>query len=347
MGIAIKCAAVGLGLVAAAAIAEAALRIAPRPGSPAELAIYRPHHHISYVIAPRAPSMQARGPHNSLGFRGPDVLREKRPGFARIACVGGSTTYGTTQVDERECWPRKLESALRAKRPRLEVLNCGIPAHNSADSMQLLRERVMPLAPDVVVLYMGYNDVMPRFVPNFRPDYTHYRSTWIHPDDPALRPSIEILDRLQRLLRRPAFPLVLRQLTTHPYDENQTLEEKSFAASSPQTFERNIRTMVDALLGAGIQPVLATQSYFEARLEPDFGYRAHFFRNGMRQHAEAMRNVAMERKVLLVDLERAIRTADAFDDPVHHNSVGTQQVARQIAEAIDRRGLLGPRKPPK
>lgn len=342
MGLRAKLAAATVGLTVALGVGEVALRTFETRGPVHEIDLYRPDLHCGYRIASRAPSMSRRGPHNALGFRGPEVERPKPPGLFRVVCVGGSTTYGTTDPTDAETWPRRMEQALRSARPRVEVVNAGVPAHNSADSLQLLREVVLPLQPDVVVFLLGYNDVVPRFVPGFRSDFEHFRSTWKHPNDRAA--PLAILRLLARRSTAPGGSAVLRTLTARPHDESPAAEDSAFGMSSTGPFARNVRTMIDGTRGAGAHPVLLTQAHTEAFLERDLGRRTPFFRKGMAEHAMALREIAKTQNVLLVDLERSVAARVHFDDCVHLSSAGNQVVARFVAEAVG--PILGAATPP-
>ena len=57
-------------------------------------------------------------------------------------------------------WPEVLEQIIRERlkpsRP-VEVINAGIPAHTLVNSLSRLAPDILPLKPDMVVCYHGYN----------------------------------------------------------------------------------------------------------------------------------------------------------------------------------------------
>jgi hypothetical protein len=73
---------------------------------------YSPHRYLGFYPTPNF----ARGlnRHNSLGFRGEEFEIEKPEGAFRIACLGGSTTYGVLE-DFRESFPYSLQQALHER----------------------------------------------------------------------------------------------------------------------------------------------------------------------------------------------------------------------------------------
>jgi hypothetical protein len=100
---------------------------------------------------------------NAQGFRGPLVALEKPPGTLRVACLGDSHTFGHGVADG-ETWPDGLRALLgpRAGGVKVEVMNCGVNAHNTLQEVSLLGERVMAYEPDLVLLQYHLNDAAER-----------------------------------------------------------------------------------------------------------------------------------------------------------------------------------------
>lgn len=96
---------------------------------------------------------------NSWGFRGPDFSQAKSPGTIRIVCLGASTTEGS-QGDE-ETYPYYLRQALLQLIPgrTIEVINAGHHGQGIADLLEILRRRVLPLDPDIVIFYEAANNI--------------------------------------------------------------------------------------------------------------------------------------------------------------------------------------------
>lgn len=99
---------------------------------------------------------------NSMGFRGEEFPYAKQPGELRIACVGGSTTFCAEASHDSRTWPAQLQAQLRERFPErdVRVINAGVPGYRIRHSLQNLRERVLPLRPDVVILYHAHNDII-------------------------------------------------------------------------------------------------------------------------------------------------------------------------------------------
>jgi hypothetical protein len=94
---------------------------------------------------------------NSLGYRGPEIERDKPPHVLRILCLGDSGTFGQF-VDDEETLSSNLEQLLRQDHPSVEVINGGVPGTTIVDQMEILK-RSMVLKPDIVILTFSENDI--------------------------------------------------------------------------------------------------------------------------------------------------------------------------------------------
>lgn len=121
--------------------------------------MYYPHLRLRYGLVP---GLDYYGwfKINSLGFRGPEVSVDKKPGVLRIVCLGGSTTFDIGSIGTARPWPEVMEAELRQRlgTQSIEVLNLGIPGSTSLDSLIDLQIRVLDLKPDLLIVYQGHND---------------------------------------------------------------------------------------------------------------------------------------------------------------------------------------------
>jgi lysophospholipase L1-like esterase len=90
---------------------------------------------------------------NAHGFRGPPLDAVKKR--ARVLCVGGSTTFGVTTAKDDKPYPEVLQDLLGKK---FEVVNGGIYGHDIMMNFRELRRKFLPVRPDVIVIYQGWND---------------------------------------------------------------------------------------------------------------------------------------------------------------------------------------------
>lgn len=94
---------------------------------------------------------------NEVGFRGCSWHKTKKPGVLRIACFGGSTTFGHC-VDDHETWPAELARLLNANSCKSEVMNFGVPGWDSSKDRDLAISVIDEYNPDVLLFHEGWND---------------------------------------------------------------------------------------------------------------------------------------------------------------------------------------------
>jgi lysophospholipase L1-like esterase len=96
---------------------------------------------------------------DSKGFRGPEIPPQKGNAY-RIVALGESTTFGMTLLPNQKPWPELLEQMIRERlkpgRP-VEVINAGVPGYALSDNLSRLRRDILPLKPDMIISYHGYN----------------------------------------------------------------------------------------------------------------------------------------------------------------------------------------------
>jgi len=96
---------------------------------------------------------------NRRGLRGPELEPTFGPGELRVVALGDSCTFGKG-VLESECWPRVLETVLRARAPGRQVLvaNLGHNGYSGRTYERVFKSLGAPLEPQVVVVGYNLND---------------------------------------------------------------------------------------------------------------------------------------------------------------------------------------------
>ncbi len=96
---------------------------------------------------------------NGLGFRGREIAESKGDHY-RIVALGESTTFGMTINPGEKPWPELLEEMIRERlklsRP-VEVINAGMPAYDLENNLRRIERDILPLKPDLIISYHGYN----------------------------------------------------------------------------------------------------------------------------------------------------------------------------------------------
>lgn len=107
---------------------------------------------------------------NSQGMRALGPVKPKAEGLMRIICLGDSYTFGT-DVDDEYTYPGQLQDLLnQARAARFEVINAGVMGYSSRQGLVYLREKLLNLEPDLVILEFGLNDAQPAVWTTFRSD---------------------------------------------------------------------------------------------------------------------------------------------------------------------------------
>jgi GDSL-like Lipase/Acylhydrolase family len=168
-----KCAmAVTVGLVLGVTVAEAAVRVFALTGTEAGQRIaardpfeflYEPFGNHGYRQRPGKVERyknRTRAVFNSMGYRGPVVSVEKPAGTYRIVLLGGSTTFGYG-VNDDETIDAHMRRLLPARFPGacFEVVNLALGGYDSYQDYERMRVDGTRLAPDLVIVNSGINDV--------------------------------------------------------------------------------------------------------------------------------------------------------------------------------------------
>ena len=125
------------------------------------LLIYETDGPMQYHLRPNAQThiCESQISINSKGFRGPEFPEDKKDAY-RIVVLGESTTFGFTIATNEKPWPELLEKMihdrLKISRP-VEVINAGVPGYNINQNLYRLPKQILPLKPEMIISYHGYN----------------------------------------------------------------------------------------------------------------------------------------------------------------------------------------------
>ena len=98
---------------------------------------------------------------NSAGMRDREYALEKPADTYRIAVTGDSFTFGVG-VPFEDTYPKLLEGRLNESRKgpvRYEVMNFACGGYGTVDEVEVLKEKALPFAPDLIVLGFNITDL--------------------------------------------------------------------------------------------------------------------------------------------------------------------------------------------
>lgn len=289
---------------------------------------------------------------NRFGLRGALPAVPKPTGRVRVLALGGSTTFGYS-VGDGEDWPSRLGSLLGDGH---EVINAGRPGATTFRNFAYLRDHLLRLEPDVVVLYEGFNDLW-RGVRRHAGDQPDYGIV-----DEDLPPSAEPLDqgdpapwpwRLSFLTYRGARWLGPRLVEWRPLWPEPPVGRGPFRFDPAVTaiYERNLGAMVRLCRSHGVRAVIATFAGCDDASQPAEEQRrrmAYVTREipqldatsgmeAMELYRDMTRRVARAEGAPLVDLARLMpRDLDGFTDTVHFTPTGERRLAEILARELAR-----------
>lgn len=280
---------------------------------------------------PYLPYVNKPNPRHPLGMQiiVNDLSLEESELFT-IVTVGGSTTASL--------YPRFLYFYLKENYPEqnFRVVNAGIPAWTTAESLINLALRALEYHPDLIVVYHAYNDVFPSCVENFKADYSHWRKQL----DVELEPNL--FDTFPQIFDQSAFYVGLRRLITDP----KKPPANTFAASTIQqayretcdfngrdTFRRNIVSMIGIAQVHQSDVLLVSQSVhvYDDRLD----YIRHV--EEAEAHNAILEAVATEYDTYYLDFYNVWQPelrAEYHTDLIHLTDDGYEILAQSIGDKI-------------
>ena len=270
---------------------------------------------------------------NSISLRDHEIAVPKPKGLYRILSLGESTSFGAGVADN-ETYAKVVERMLRERFPerQWEVVNAGVGAYSSFQCVKYLELYGLALQPDMVWLFSGANDGLASYVRN----YANLKDGFGYTD----KELYEVRNRfagLLRLLNHSDLYKLFKQLQTgrllESYGRNvagrekQLKQQRVWRPRVPVDDRReNLARYADLARARRVVPILLLPAYWTSPAHPE----------------DVMREVAREKKALLIDLPAALHASGQFKscwfamDEVggHPNAVGHRLMAETIAAAL-------------
>jgi lysophospholipase L1-like esterase len=260
-----------------------------------------------------------------LGFRGPEVSLAKPPGVYRVVALGDSATFGPHEV---ECAYPFLLPDLLAPRPT-EVVNAGVEGYRSDRALVHLRRDVMPLRPDLVTVFIGWNDLY-QTDPSVESDQLSLQGN-------PLSELLTLSDAAQTFRR-------LYFLKIHPRTDTGSSLPPNY---QPVGYGERLRAIIRTARAGGAQVLVFTwPTLLSDSMSLVAVAKAHFppyttsldeLRALYERYQATLRRVAAEEGVPVVDNAAVFppeQKADLFIDTAHFTCAGQAMVAQNVAGAI-------------
>ncbi len=295
-------------------------------------ALYEPHPFLNYALNPSAKLGTRKQTNDRYLIRRLEKLRPRAAVRWRALVLGGSTTFGEFLENPADVWVRRLEVALRAAHgDDVDCINGGVSGYTLLENLVHYALLLDDLDPDVVILYVGINDVPARLVGRLRPDYRNYRVPWASREHGFPEPNA-----LLAWSWAYRFPYLVRNIEGHSVVHILQLVSKPLPGSGSwankltendaHVFERKLGLMLDLLHARGRKVVVLPQ-YFHVRSKSD-----EVFLGAVRQHNAICRKAAEQRGLpylAALDTEGVFEPGECFDN-CHFNAAGSAKMARLV-----------------
>lgn len=276
---------------------------------------------------------------NSKGFVGPEFTQQKSPNSFRVIALGDSCTFAGGWYETT--YSGMLQSLLNSGSGgrRVEVINAGIPGYNSEFALARLRDELLTYQPDLVSIYIGWNDLM-KTNPSNPAATDQHRRLW-----KAINESYLVKAYAKLIF------FYLRPLLMKPRVDENLKEHDAFANFVPAVYQANLETMMRTLKTQRIQIVLVTlPTVVRAHMTEEEIEKAHVFfpyfagayslerfLSLHRAYNTVIKQVAAFYQVPLVDLDAIFDEYpkdDLFYDTMHLSLKGNKVVADSMAPVM-------------
>jgi lysophospholipase L1-like esterase len=243
----------------------------------------------------------------------------------RLLALGSSSTYGYG-VSEQQAWPAQLERLASAGGMPVEVLNAGVPGGTARRLLYVLRDALLQLEPDIVVVSLSFNDHIDLAVHD---EAAHF--------DAMASEGLGWLD--QALARWDARGARSRWLTYFGHvmggGDPDPDEREACVLAPSRRFAASLQAMAEAVRAAGGEIVFLQEP-------PRDAVHPHVLGPYHEAIAELGARLGVEVCAPKAALDRAGELAGEplYLDMVHLDSRGHEVMARQVAVTLEQAGLL-------
>jgi lysophospholipase L1-like esterase len=288
---------------------------------------------------------------NSIGFRGPDPMPDRKTSLT-IITIGGSTTECHFLSDDKT-WPFLLGKKLSDSFPSCWLNNAGLDGHSTFGHSVLLNDHIKQLHPAVVLFLTGVNDVElggPTFHDKLNmkgafPDLKHF----IFENSEVLN----LIVNLSRGWRAQRFNNTTNSLLVLDRDKKLVIPDPvrtgRLRAQDPylDVYRSRLTALADTCRAWHILPVFITQpnQFGEGRdsvtgadlvLFPvDKDINGGLIWEMLERYNDVTRRLCAEKKLPLVDLARLLpKDSRYFYDMSHFTNEGAEEVAGLLSAKL-------------
>ena len=273
---------------------------------------------------------------NSKGFVGAEFTDVKTKGIQRVFTVGDSCTFA---ADWDVSYSAFLGKMLNVDGLKYEVINAGIEGYNSEYALGRLRDDILQYDPDLVTIYIGWNDLMKVSPGNMS---SSGRVSWLG----AVLSHSYIYKGLSKVIFFHVRPLLIQPGLTGNESEYHVFDQ-----FVPVTYEENVSAMVALLRERNVRVLLLTRPTVLTRNMTAEDLRSQhvffpFFPEAYSvprllslhdAYNNSIRRLAVRLQVPIVDLDELFNRQDKrtlFWDTMHPSKEGHELISAVLAPRI-------------
>lgn len=279
---------------------------------------------------------------NSLGFIGEEIDPEKPKDVFRISILGDSVVAGVPPHPDGH-FPGQLQIILNERKEdkcpyRFEVVNAGVNGYGTSHVYKTLERRVIPIEPDLVIIYAGWNDLLFFDVRN-----PALLSTKFAKIGYILLENIYILKALVKIY-----------LKIRPVDEATPEKISYYSKFDPVEFRMNYYKIIDLAKQNGINISICTlasllgaenlEKYEHKLFFPTFTKNTVLLKTLWRRYNQVIYEIASEKNVMVLDMARRIEDlqdeGQHFTDTHHMGLVGYKIFAEKLYLELKEKKLI-------
>lgn len=308
-----------------------------------------------HIKLPDIPGLDSEVVHvkNSLGFRGEELTDST---MTKIICMGGSTTE-CFYLNEGKDWPAVLAKKLKEDNPNYWLNNAGMDGQSSFGNMQMLKQYILKIKPNYIILMCGLNDMSLKKPSKF----DTYEGKWYQ----KLYNKLELPSTIVNLLRAEKakdaglnhqYFKDIRTADTLHMNDSQISKRLTEESKYLPAYKDRLKNIIHICKANHIKLILVSQSILfsnetDLMTNTDLGLLKTGEINGLtrsyilRMYNRATFEVADKENIPFINLSaRLPNDSRFFYDGYHFTNDGAELTAEILYDEISKRNLIKPRK---
>lgn len=326
-----------------------------------DVKIVRANHLLQYELTPNN-QFVLLNPKNTpitytidnFGFRQNELLFENNK--ADVVILGDSVAFGYYSNNNQT-----ISALLQNRLNDYRVINAGVPGYTSTQALLALETRLLSMYPKVIIVMIGWNDLVFSTLPNWQPYYTSHMFT---SNESLIQPQ---MDRLKKVfIENNVFLKTLNRFFSDKevMDDAQLMKSREtsnniYHTKALEIYVNNLKSIIGISQAHNITPIIVTlPSILSNNLsETDKKLMLTYLRNVpnlnylgwielSRNYNNAIREVARQGNAQLVDLDEFFQSLpdntkiESFFDILHPTASGNELISDLLYKELQRSNLF-------